>query len=145
MLEIPIEMISFLTQQWNLKAELKGSEWHHQRWKIFKNAFRQNIKKQNETKKKTVKCKRHISGDVGLMAFDKDSQSPFLQFFFWTSFLRGLKWIWHQRFICCWVCEGIRRCRLMALNDLIVDVIDWRRVDMRAGRLVSTLSCSLWL
>lgn len=42
--------------------------------------------------------RKHISGDVGLMTFDKDSQSPSL-LFLWTSrdvFSMLSKWIWHQ-------------------------------------------------
>lgn len=47
------------------KNRRKGYEWHHQRLEICESAFTQN-----------GEMGKHISGDVGLMTSDKDSQSP---------------------------------------------------------------------
>ena len=49
----------------------RGKEWHHQR----KKSLRMLLRTQTE---ENIEMRKHISGDVGLMAFDKDSQSLFL-------------------------------------------------------------------
>lgn len=71
--------------------------------------------------------RKHISGDVGLMTFDKDSQSPSL-LFLWTSrdvFSMLSKWIWHQSVRAGWDGNG-SQVPIVASYDLIVSVIDWK-------------------
>lgn len=50
----------------------RRKEWHHQR---KKKSLRMLLRTQTE---ENIEMRKHISGDVGLMAFDKDSQSLLL-------------------------------------------------------------------
>lgn len=105
MLEISIEIFLLYTTK-EFKNSEKGYEWHHQRLKIFKNAF--------------TESSEHISVDVGLMTFDKDSQSPFSHCF--ELFTLFVHWNGYDIKVC--RVKKDAYCKL--LYDLIVGEIDWK-------------------